>query len=82
MNEKIKLLGDLCKELDELDIAIFDDETTEEAADEMIDRFNATVEKAAALLVSLTAGQIAQRTAELMARTQRVKIRALVARVR
>lgn len=81
MRESIERLGLLCEELDALDEVIFDENTDEETADELIDKFNATAEKVADLLASITGGQIARKTGELMARAKRVEIMRLVARL-
>lgn len=81
MKEKIKRLGLLCEELDALDEAIFDENTSEETADILIDKFNATAEKVADILTDITQGGITNRTGELMARGKRADIVRLVARL-
>ena len=82
MREHIKRLGLLCEELDALDEAIFDENTDEETADIFIDKFNATVEKVAELLESISGEQINRKTGELMARAKRGEIMRIVRRVK
>lgn len=82
MTKRIKMLGDCLKKLDAIDTELFDDSTTEEREDVLIESFNDTVDKATRLLTTITAGQIPERTAELMVRAKRNSILALVARVK
>ena len=82
MTKQIKMLGNFLKKLDAIDTELFDDSTTEEREDVLIESFNDTVDKATRLLTTITAGQIPERTAELMVRAKRNSILALVARVK
>lgn len=82
MTKQIKMLGNFLKKLDAIDTELFDDSTTEEREDVLIESFNDTVAKATRLLTTITVGQISERTAELMVRAKRNSILALVARVK